>query len=169
MGTGERYTTTTTPETRLTKICTRRDETTNFEPCRTMSSTLRYQSESRGWQTHPWIPRSSHEGRQGEMAFCGHRGEHRVSGGQSPGHATTDDRASNHQSCRFVSHCRWSSHEDDSFLGCQESVFYADLNEVIYIHTGANLCKAGHCWWLRKALYGTHMASERCGVRRCEQ
>ena len=23
-----------------------------------------------------------------------------------PGHATTDDRASNHQSCRFVSHCR---------------------------------------------------------------
>ena len=27
----------------------------------------------------------------------------------------------NHQSCRFVSHFRWSSHENDSFLGCQES------------------------------------------------
>ena len=66
---------------------------------------------------------SSRESRQGEMAFCGHRGEHRVSEGQSPGHATTDESASNHQSCRFVSHFRWSSHENDSFVGCQESVF----------------------------------------------
>ena len=35
----------------------------------------------------------------------------------------TDDLASNHKSCGFVSHFRWSSHENDSFLGCQESVF----------------------------------------------
>ena len=92
--------------------------------------------------------------------FFGHRGEHRVSRGQSPGHATTDDRASKHQSCRFVSHFCWSSHENDSLLGCQESVLDADLNEVIYVHPGTNLCKAGHCWWLRKALYGTRMASQ---------
>ena len=55
--------------------------------------------------------------------FCGHRGEHRVSGGQPPGHATTEDSTSNHQSCRFVSHCRWGSYDDDSCLGCPESVF----------------------------------------------
>ena len=34
--------------------------------------------------------------------------------------ATTDDRASNHQSCRFMSHFRWSPHENDSFFGRQE-------------------------------------------------
>ena len=28
---------------------------------------------------------------------------------------------------------------------------------------GQNLCKAGHCWWLRKALYGTRMASQMWG------
>ena len=94
----------------------------NCEPCKTMASMWRFQ-RGRGWQTHPWISHRSHEMRQGEMAFCGHRGEHRVSRGQSPGHATTDDRASNHQSCWFVSHFHWSSHENDSFLGCQESVF----------------------------------------------
>ena len=96
------------------------------------------------------------ERRQGEMAFCGHRGDHRVTRGQSPGHATTDDRASNDQSCRFVSHFRWSSHENDSFLGCQASVFFfADLNEVIYVHrvqTCARLDIAGgfgrHCMGL---------------------
>ena len=41
---------------------------------------------------------------------------------RSSGHATVDDRASTHQSCRFMCHFRWSSHENDSFLGCQESV-----------------------------------------------
>ena len=35
---------------------------------------------------------------------------------QSPGHATTDDSMCNHQSSRFMSHFRWSSQEDDSFL-----------------------------------------------------
>ena len=39
----------------------------------------------------------------------------------------------------------------------------ADLNEVIYVHPGANLCKAGHCWWLRNALCGTRMASQMWG------
>ena len=76
------------------------------------------------------------------------------------GHATIDDRASNHQSCWFVSHFRWSLHEKDWILGCQESVFNADLNEV---HPWTNLCKAGHFWWLRKALYGTRMASQMWG------
>ena len=52
----------------------------------------------------------------------GFRGEHRVTGGQSSGHATVDDHASNRQSCRFMSQFRWSSHENESFLGCQESV-----------------------------------------------
>ena len=41
--------------------------------------------------------------------------------------------------------------------------FNAHLNEVICVHPGANLCKAGHCWWLRKALYGTRMASQMWG------
>ena len=41
--------------------------------------------------------------------------------------------------------------------------FNADLNEVIYVHPRANLCKAGHCWWFRKALYGTRMASQMWG------
>ena len=45
----------------------------------------------------------------------------------------------------------------------RKAFFHADLNEVIYVHPGANLCKAGHCGWLRKALYGNHL---RCGVRR---
>ena len=40
----------------------------------------------------------------------------------------------------------------------RKAFFNADLNEVIYVHPGANLCKAGHCWWLRKALHGTRMA-----------
>ena len=28
----------------------------------------------------------------------------------------------------------------------RKAFFNADLNEVIYVHPGANLCKAGHCW-----------------------
>ena len=45
----------------------------------------------------------------------------------------------------------------------RKAFFNVDLNEVIYVHTGTNLCKAGHCWWLRKALHGTHMASQMWG------
>ena len=45
----------------------------------------------------------------------------------------------------------------------RKAFFNADLNEVIYVHPGMNLCKAGHCWWLRKALYGTRMASQMWG------
>ena len=44
-GNQRRYTTTTTPESLRTKICTRRDEVMNCEPCRTMASTLSYPSE----------------------------------------------------------------------------------------------------------------------------
>ena len=66
--------------------------------------------------------------------------------------ATEDDRASNHKSCRFVSHFRRSSHENDSFLGCQESVFFnADLNEVIYVHPD----KPVQGWTLLVASEGT--------------
>ena len=39
----------------------------------------------------------------------------------------------------------------------------ADVNEVIYAHPGANLCNAGHYWWLRKALCETRMASQMWG------
>ena len=92
---------------------------TNCEPCKTTAST---HQRGRGWQTHPWISNCSDERRQGEMALCGYRGEHRVTGGESSGHATVDYRASNRQSCRFTSHFRWSSHENNSFLGCQGSV-----------------------------------------------
>ena len=42
----------------------------------------------------------------------------------------------------------------------RKAFFHADLNEVIHVHPGTNLCRAGHCWWLRKALYGTRMASQ---------
>ena len=45
----------------------------------------------------------------------------------------------------------------------RKAFFNADLNEVIYVHPGTNLCKAGHCWWLRKALSGTRMASQMWG------
>ena len=45
----------------------------------------------------------------------------------------------------------------------RKAFFNADLNEVIYVHPGTDLCKAGHCWWLRKALYGTRMASQMWG------
>ena len=45
----------------------------------------------------------------------------------------------------------------------RKAFFNADLNEVIYVHPVTNLCKAGHCWWLRKALCGTRMASQMWG------
>ena len=44
-----------------------------------------------------------------------------------------------------------------------KAFFNADLNEVIYFHPRTNLCKAGHCWWLRNALHGTRMASQKWG------
>ena len=113
-----------------------------------------------------------------------------VSGGQPSGHATTDS-ASNHQSCRFVSHCRWGSHEDDSCLGCPESVFFNDdLNEVIYVHRGQTYARLGiaggfgrHSADVHRGQtyaklgiaggFGRHSAGLawhlRCGVRRCEQ
>ena len=45
----------------------------------------------------------------------------------------------------------------------RKAFFNADLNEVIYVHLGTNLCKAGHCWWHRKALYGTRMVLQMWG------
>ena len=71
------------------------------------------------------------------MTFCGHRGEHGVSRGQSPGHATTDDRASNQCPTSAGVHMRmirsWN---------VRKAFFNADLNVVIYVHLGPNLCKA---------------------------
>ena len=44
---------TITPESRWTKICTRRDEMVNCEPCKTMASVLRHPSE------RPWAANTS--------------------------------------------------------------------------------------------------------------
>ena len=42
----------------------------------------------------------------------------------------------------------------------KKALHNADVNEVNYVHTGVNLCKTGHCWWLRSALCGFRMASQ---------
>ena len=92
------------------------------------------------------------KGGQGEMAFCSHGSEHKVQGGQSPRNAATDDSTSNHQSSRFVSHFRWNTQEDDSFLGCQEGVLQCGFER-------GNLCSPGdrpmQGWTLLVAEEGT--------------
>jgi hypothetical protein len=45
----------------------------------------------------------------------------------------------------------------------RKAFFNAELNETIYVHPGRRLCKPGYCWWLRKALYGTRLASQMWG------
>jgi hypothetical protein len=41
----------------------------------------------------------------------------------------------------------------------RKAYFNAPLDELFYLHPGAELCPKGYCWRLKKALYGTRKAS----------
>jgi len=45
----------------------------------------------------------------------------------------------------------------------RKAFFNADLDEIIYVHPGKELCAKGYCWRLHKALYGTRKASQLWG------
>ena len=45
----------------------------------------------------------------------------------------------------------------------RKAFFNAELDEIIYVHPGKELCKPGYCWWLRKAMNGTRKASQLWG------
>ena len=45
----------------------------------------------------------------------------------------------------------------------RKAFFNANLNETLYLHPGKELCPKGYCWLLKKALYGTRMASQMWG------
>jgi len=47
----------------------------------------------------------------------------------------------------------------------RKAYFNAPLDELVYLHPGAELCPKGYCWRLKKALYGTRKASS-LGSRR---
>ena len=45
----------------------------------------------------------------------------------------------------------------------RKAFFNSDLNELIYVHPGRELCERGKCWKLNKAMNGTRLASQLWG------
>jgi len=45
----------------------------------------------------------------------------------------------------------------------RKAFFNAELDELIYVHPGKELCEPGYCWWIHKAVNGTRKASQLWG------